>query len=81
MLAPLAVQQGDIPGLDGQSLFVGRAAVNVLSESSIGGIFTYGDPNSDTITTSREWISATRTLDFQIAIQCAVTLVPANGYG
>lgn len=44
----LAVQQGDIPGLDGQSLFVGRAAVNVMSESSIGGIFTYGDPNSDT---------------------------------
>ena len=44
----LAVQQGDIPGLEGQSLFVGRAAANVLSESSIGGIFTYGDPNSDT---------------------------------
>jgi len=44
----LAVQQGDSPGLDGQSVFVGRAAVNVMSESSIGGIFTYGDPNSET---------------------------------
>lgn len=44
----LAVQQGDSPGLDGQSVFVGRAAINVLSESSIGGIFTYGDPNSET---------------------------------
>ena len=43
----LAVQQGDTTGLDGQSLFVGRAAVNVMSESSIGGIFTYGDPNSE----------------------------------
>jgi hypothetical protein len=42
----LAVQQGDSPGLDGQSVFVGRANVNVLSESSVGGIFTYGDPNS-----------------------------------
>ena len=44
----LAVQQGDSTGLDGQSVFVGRAAINVLSESSIGGIFTYGDPNSET---------------------------------
>jgi len=44
----LAVQQGDSPGLDGQSVFVGRAAVNVLSESSVGGIFTSGDPNSET---------------------------------
>jgi len=44
----LGVQQGDTPGLDGQSVFVGRAAANVLSESSIGGIVTYGDPNSET---------------------------------
>ena len=44
----LAVQQGDSAGLDGQSVFVGRAAVNVLSESSVGGIFTHGDPNSET---------------------------------
>jgi hypothetical protein len=43
----LAVQQGDFDGLDGQALFVGRAAVNVLSESSIGAIVTQGDPNSE----------------------------------
>ncbi|MGY8789799.1 MAG: DUF5916 domain-containing protein [Pseudomonadales bacterium] len=43
----LAVQQGDFDGLDGQSLFVGRAAVNVLSESSVGAIVTQGDPNSE----------------------------------
>ncbi|MBT5484538.1 MAG: hypothetical protein HOH14_12970 [Gammaproteobacteria bacterium] len=42
----LAVQQGDTPTLDGQSLFVGRAAVNVLSESSVGAIVTQGNPNS-----------------------------------
>jgi len=44
----LAVQQGDSAGLDGQSVFVGRAAVNVLTESSVGGILTPGDPNSET---------------------------------
>ena len=43
----LAVQQGDSAGLDGQSVFVGRASVNVLGESSLGAIFTYGDPNSE----------------------------------
>ncbi|HWK54787.1 MAG TPA: DUF5916 domain-containing protein, partial [Hyphomicrobiales bacterium] len=42
----LAVQQGDIPGLDGQQVFVGRATMNVLSESSVGVIFTDGDPTS-----------------------------------
>ena len=42
----LAVQQGDTSTLDGQSLFVGRAAVNVLSESSVGAIVTQGNPNS-----------------------------------
>jgi hypothetical protein len=42
----LAVQQGDTPGLEGQSVFVGRVSANVLSESSLGAIFTHGDPNS-----------------------------------
>lgn len=42
----LAVQQGDMPTLDGQTVFVGRAAANVLAESSVGMIFTQGDPNS-----------------------------------
>jgi hypothetical protein len=44
----LMVQQGDTPRLDGQSVFVGRATANVLSESNVGAIFTYGDPNSET---------------------------------
>jgi len=44
----IAVQQGDSPGLDGQQVFVGRAAVNILSESSVGAIVTQGDPNSET---------------------------------
>jgi hypothetical protein len=43
----LLVQQGDSPTLDSQSVFVGRVAVNVLNESSIGAIFTQGDPGKD----------------------------------
>ena len=43
----LAVQQGDFGALDGQQVFVGRVAANVLSESSVGAIFTHGDPNSE----------------------------------
>jgi hypothetical protein len=43
----LAVQQGDSPTLDGQGVFVGRASANVLTESSVGMIFTHGDPNSE----------------------------------
>jgi hypothetical protein len=42
----LAVQQGDMPTLDGQGVFVGRISANVLTESSVGAIFTHGDPNS-----------------------------------
>ncbi len=43
----LAVQQGADGALDEQQVFVGRASANVLSESSIGAIFTHGDPTSD----------------------------------
>lgn len=43
----LIVQQGDTPTLDSQSVFVGRVAANVMDESSIGAIFTQGDPTSD----------------------------------
>lgn len=43
----LAVQQGETGLLDAQQLFVGRAALNVLEQSSIGVIFTSGDPTSD----------------------------------
>jgi hypothetical protein len=42
----LAVQQGDFGTLDGQSVFVGRATVNVLSESNVGVIVTQGNPTS-----------------------------------
>ncbi len=42
----LAVKQGESGALDSQNLFVGRAALNVLSESSVGVIFTSGDPLS-----------------------------------
>ncbi len=44
----LAARQGDFETLDSQNVFVGRAAANVLSESSVGAIFTHGDPTSDT---------------------------------
>jgi hypothetical protein len=40
----LIVQQGETPTLDAQSVFVGRVAANVLSESQVGAIFTSGDP-------------------------------------
>lgn len=43
----LMVQQGESPTLDSQSVFVGRVAANVLAESSIGAIFTQGDPTRD----------------------------------
>ncbi len=34
-------------GLDSQEVFVGRAVLNVLSESQLGVISTYGDPQSN----------------------------------
>lgn len=43
----LMVQQGENGALDEQGVFVGRAALNVLSESSVGAIFTHGDPTSE----------------------------------
>jgi len=42
----LAVKQGEFDGLESQNVFVGRAAANVLSESSVGAILTHGDPTS-----------------------------------
>ena len=54
-IGALAVQQGgnagDIPDggtlVDDSSLFVGRASVDVLGQSTIGGIVTYGNPRDD----------------------------------
>lgn len=40
----LMVQQGESPTLDTQDVFVGRVSANVLGESSVGAIFTSGDP-------------------------------------
>jgi hypothetical protein len=39
--------QDDSSGVDSQDVFVGRATVNVLSESSVGVILTDGDPQSN----------------------------------
>ncbi len=46
----LFISQGedDAIGLEAQNIFVGRAALNVLSESQVGVIATSGDPQSNT---------------------------------
>lgn len=41
------IQEEAHDGVDKQNLFVGRIAANVLRESSLGMIFTDGDPNSN----------------------------------
>ena len=45
----LVVNQGedDLTGVDSQTVFVGRAALNVLTESLLGVIATSGDPRSN----------------------------------
>ncbi len=43
----LDVQQAAYDGVDSRNLFVGRAAVNVLEESTVGAILTHGDPRSN----------------------------------
>ncbi|HWK53145.1 MAG TPA: hypothetical protein VNR18_02150, partial [Hyphomicrobiales bacterium] len=44
----LVVNQGDDPatGVDSQTVFVGRAALNVMEESQVGVIATSGDPRA-----------------------------------
>jgi hypothetical protein len=42
----LAVQQGEDGLLDKQQVFVGRASRNILAESTVGMIFTSGDPTT-----------------------------------
>lgn len=46
-LGYLAVQQEEEDGLTDDWLFVGRSTVNVLEQSTIGGIVTLGDPRVD----------------------------------
>ena len=43
-LGLLDVQVADTAGVPSKNLAVGRASYRVLEESSVGGIFTYGDP-------------------------------------
>jgi hypothetical protein len=45
-LGTLAIRQEDYPGVPAADLFVGRAALNVLEESSVGMIVTSGDARS-----------------------------------
>ena len=46
-LGALAVRQGESDGLEASDLMVARVSRNVMEESSLGGIFTYGDPVSN----------------------------------
>ena len=43
----LGVRQDETQSLDPSNLFVARLSKNILGESSIGAIFTKGDPDSD----------------------------------
>ncbi|MSU46488.1 MAG: hypothetical protein EXS42_05055 [Lacunisphaera sp.] len=43
----LDVQMADHAGVDAKNLVVGRAALQVLKESSVGVTFTHGDPRSN----------------------------------
>lgn len=46
-LGVLDVQQAGYDEVDSTNLFVGRAAANVLDESSLGFVVTHGDPRSN----------------------------------
>ena len=46
-LGSLAIRQDAFGSVEATDLFVGRAALNVLAESSVGVITTYGDPRSN----------------------------------
>jgi hypothetical protein len=45
-LAVLGAQQADYSDVGPKSLFVSRLSKSVLDESEVGGMFTYGDPQS-----------------------------------
>jgi hypothetical protein len=46
-IGALAIRQGDFGAVDATDAFVARVAANVLRESSVGMIFTNGDPASN----------------------------------
>ncbi len=64
-LGVLDVQTDDLDGLDGQNLFVARVTRNVGEQSTIGGIATFGDPNSSQTSGLLGFDATYRTTSFQ----------------
>ncbi len=46
-LGALAIRQGEFESVNATDIFVGRVSANVLAESSVGVVFTDGDPRSN----------------------------------
>lgn len=46
-IGTLAIKQDEFGAVDSSNLFIGRVSANVLAESSVGMIFTDGDPTSN----------------------------------
>lgn len=46
-IGTLAIKQDEFGAVDSSNLFIGRLSANVLAESSVGMIFTDGDPTSN----------------------------------
>jgi len=46
-LGALAIRQDQFAGVEATDIFVGRISANVLAESSVGVVFTDGDPRSN----------------------------------
>jgi hypothetical protein len=46
-IGTLAIKQDEFGAVDSSNLFIGRVSANVLAESSLGMIFTDGDPTSN----------------------------------
>ncbi len=46
-IGTLAIKQDEFGAVDASNLFIGRLSANVLAESSVGMIFTDGDPTSN----------------------------------
>ncbi len=46
-IGTLAIKQDEFGAVDASNLFIGRVSANVLAESSVGMIFTDGDPTSN----------------------------------
>ena len=46
-IGTLAIKQDEFGAVDASNLFIGRVSANVMAESSVGMIFTDGDPTSN----------------------------------